>query len=79
MIRLIFITLLLFCLQACITSNEAAQNQVNAGRQEELAEIEREKGNEAMARIYEDSARRNRKSSSFTVEVIDFLFESILD
>ena len=59
----------------CASSAEVAQDRFDAGRQEQLAELERERGNEAMARIYEDSARRKRNTSSFLSILLGKIFD----
>jgi len=73
--KLLGISLLAVLFQGCATPAEVAQDRFDADRQERLAELERERGNEAMARIYEDSARRKRSTSSF----LSFLLEKIFN
>lgn len=73
--KLLGIGLLAVVLQGCATPNEVAQSRFDAARQERLAELERERGNEAMARIYEDSADRNRSVSSFWLILLENIFK----
>lgn len=73
--KLIFSLLVIISLQGCVSTHEEIQNKFEAGRQDELAEMERLRGNETMAQIHEDSARRNRNTTSFLSYVVEKIFE----
>lgn len=73
--KIIVSTFLILSLYGCLSMTEEVENRFEAGRQDERAEIERRKGNETMAEIHEDSARRNRNATSFLPFVIEKIFD----